>query len=210
MLSTAIFFLLRQTGMLFFLLIDLWNILIVYFISGYHWDCSDWAHQNTNPPLPNITEVPGSEIQDTSSFHSNESNESNGSNSNHRPLNGNLVTWKLWKFGFNWFAFFLIRRDNGESWARFRHFGRRSSTSSPTGIGRHDDEQRPHGARFRLRRYLRRGDEQLKSVSQRRTAPESPTAAQFRTDSRSERTALVGFGHRFTTSKVNLFSKLLN
>jgi len=28
-------------------------------------------------PLPNITEVPGSEVPDSSSFHSNESNESN-------------------------------------------------------------------------------------------------------------------------------------
>lgn len=48
--------------------------------AGYHWDCSDWANQSQNP-LPNITEVPGSEIPDSSSFHSNESNESNG-NSN--------------------------------------------------------------------------------------------------------------------------------
>lgn len=45
----------------------------------YHWDCSDWANQSQNP-LPNITEVPGSEIPDSSSFHSNESNESNGNN----------------------------------------------------------------------------------------------------------------------------------
>lgn len=48
-------------------------------ITGYHWDCSDWANQSQNP-LPNITEVPGSEIPDSSSFHSNESNESNGNN----------------------------------------------------------------------------------------------------------------------------------
>ena len=48
--------------------------------AGYHWDCSDWANQSQNP-LPNITEVPGSEIPDSLSFHSNESNESNG-NSN--------------------------------------------------------------------------------------------------------------------------------
>ncbi|XP_045031201.1 fat-like cadherin-related tumor suppressor homolog isoform X3 [Daphnia magna] len=46
---------------------------------SYHWDCSDWANQSQNP-LPNITEVPGSEIPDSSSFHSNESNESNGNN----------------------------------------------------------------------------------------------------------------------------------
>lgn len=41
---------------------------------GYHWDCSDWARHSQT--LPNITEVPGSEIPDSSSFHSNESNES--------------------------------------------------------------------------------------------------------------------------------------
>ena len=66
------------------------------FLIGYHWDCSDWAHQSTNP-LPNITEVPGSEIPDTSSFHSNESNESNGSNSNNRnPINGTfLINWNF-------------------------------------------------------------------------------------------------------------------
>lgn len=42
---------------------------------GYHWDCSDWVRRSQNP-LPNITEVPGSEVPDSSSFHSNESNES--------------------------------------------------------------------------------------------------------------------------------------
>ncbi|XP_058985182.1 fat-like cadherin-related tumor suppressor homolog isoform X2 [Musca domestica] len=41
----------------------------------YHWDCSDWARNSQNP-LPDITEVPGAEIVDSSSFHSNESNES--------------------------------------------------------------------------------------------------------------------------------------
>jgi hypothetical protein len=45
-------------------------------IAGYHWDCSDWVNRSQNP-LPNITEVPGSEVPDSSSFHSNESNESN-------------------------------------------------------------------------------------------------------------------------------------
>lgn len=51
-------------------------ILIFFFVafSGYHWDCSDWARHSQT--LPNITEVPGSEIPDSSSFHSNESNES--------------------------------------------------------------------------------------------------------------------------------------
>ncbi|XP_037094681.1 fat-like cadherin-related tumor suppressor homolog [Pollicipes pollicipes] len=42
----------------------------------YHWDCSDWVRTSQNP-LPNITEVTGSEVKDTSSYHSNESNESN-------------------------------------------------------------------------------------------------------------------------------------
>nr|CAI5847804.1 unnamed protein product [Callosobruchus analis] len=41
---------------------------------GYHWDCSDWARHSQT--LPNITEVPGSEVPDSSSYHSNESNES--------------------------------------------------------------------------------------------------------------------------------------
>ena len=43
--------------------------------AGYHWDCSDWA-RHSQTPLADITEVPGSEIPDSSSFHSNESNES--------------------------------------------------------------------------------------------------------------------------------------
>lgn len=38
----------------------------------YHWDCSDWVAN----ALPGITEIPGSEVPDSSSFHSNESNES--------------------------------------------------------------------------------------------------------------------------------------
>lgn len=41
----------------------------------YHWDCSDWVRRSQNP-LPNISLVPGNEVADTSSFHSNESNES--------------------------------------------------------------------------------------------------------------------------------------
>uniref|UniRef100_A0A0A1WPP1 Fat-like cadherin-related tumor suppressor homolog n=1 Tax=Zeugodacus cucurbitae TaxID=28588 RepID=A0A0A1WPP1_ZEUCU len=41
----------------------------------YHWDCSDWVRKSHNP-LPDITEVPGAEIADSSSFHSNDSNES--------------------------------------------------------------------------------------------------------------------------------------
>ncbi|XP_014600494.1 PREDICTED: fat-like cadherin-related tumor suppressor homolog isoform X3 [Polistes canadensis] len=45
-------------------------------VGGYHWDCSDWVRPSQNP-LPNITEIPGSEVPDSSSFHSNESNESN-------------------------------------------------------------------------------------------------------------------------------------
>ncbi|XP_068083906.1 fat-like cadherin-related tumor suppressor homolog [Anabrus simplex] len=52
-------------------------------LGGYHWDCSDWVNHSHNP-LPNITEVPGSEVPDSSSFHSNESNESN-------THHGNLV-----------------------------------------------------------------------------------------------------------------------
>ncbi|EDW19762.2 fat-like cadherin-related tumor suppressor homolog isoform X3 [Drosophila mojavensis] len=41
----------------------------------YHWDCSDWVRKSHNP-LPDITEVPGAEVADSSSFHSNDSNES--------------------------------------------------------------------------------------------------------------------------------------
>ncbi|XP_037031417.1 fat-like cadherin-related tumor suppressor homolog isoform X7 [Bradysia coprophila] len=52
--------------------------------SSYHWDCSDWVRRSHNP-LPNITEVPGSEVPDSSSFHSNESNESHPKN-NIMPL----------------------------------------------------------------------------------------------------------------------------
>ncbi|VEN38816.1 unnamed protein product, partial [Callosobruchus maculatus] len=43
-------------------------------LGSYHWDCSDWARHSQT--LPNITEVPGSEVPDSSSYHSNESNES--------------------------------------------------------------------------------------------------------------------------------------
>uniref|UniRef100_A0A1I8PIC7 Uncharacterized protein n=1 Tax=Stomoxys calcitrans TaxID=35570 RepID=A0A1I8PIC7_STOCA len=53
----------------------------------YHWDCSDWARNSQNP-LPDITEVPGAEIADSSSFHSNESNES-------RPRNSPPVRYKM-------------------------------------------------------------------------------------------------------------------
>ncbi|KAK9874636.1 hypothetical protein WA026_005463 [Henosepilachna vigintioctopunctata] len=52
---------------------------------SYHWDCSDWARHSQT--LPNITEVPGSEIPDSSSFHSNESNESR---CQHLPVMGPL------------------------------------------------------------------------------------------------------------------------
>lgn len=46
--------------------------------AGYHWDCSDWIQRSQNP-LPNITEVPGSEVPDSSS-QSDESNESSHMN----------------------------------------------------------------------------------------------------------------------------------
>lgn len=52
---------------------------IVNVFLGYHWDCSDWVRRSQNP-LPNITEVPGSEVPDSSSSHSDESNESNNLN----------------------------------------------------------------------------------------------------------------------------------
>lgn len=55
---------------------------------AYHWDCSDWARRSQNP-LPNITEVPGSEVPDSSSFHSNESNESHPKN-NIMPMSNYL------------------------------------------------------------------------------------------------------------------------
>ncbi|XP_073842383.1 FAT atypical cadherin kugelei isoform X2 [Musca autumnalis] len=51
----------------------------------YHWDCSDWARHSQNP-LPDITEVPGAEIVDSSSFHSNESNESRPKNHTHSVI----------------------------------------------------------------------------------------------------------------------------
>lgn len=44
-------------------------------LGQYHWDCSDWVRNSQNP-LPDITEVPGAEIADSSSFQSNDSNES--------------------------------------------------------------------------------------------------------------------------------------
>ena len=62
-----------------------WLFSFFFLLPGYHWDCSDWAHQSQNP-LPNITEVPGSEIPDSSSFHSNESNESNNALSSQNDL----------------------------------------------------------------------------------------------------------------------------
>lgn len=45
---------------------------------GYHWDCSDWVRPSH--ALPNISEVPGSEVPDSSSLHSTDSHES-------QPLN---------------------------------------------------------------------------------------------------------------------------
>lgn len=54
-------------------------------LGGYHWDCSDWVRPNQNP-LPNITEVPGSEVPDSSSFHSNESNDSSSHHQAHSAL----------------------------------------------------------------------------------------------------------------------------
>lgn len=50
---------------------------------AYDWDVSDWKPRSLNV-LSNITEVPGSEVVDSSSFHSNESNES------HTLRNGHL------------------------------------------------------------------------------------------------------------------------
>lgn len=43
-------------------------------LGGYHWDCSDWVRRSQNP-LPNISEVPGSEVPDSSSFHSDSNDE---------------------------------------------------------------------------------------------------------------------------------------
>ncbi|KAI5732884.1 hypothetical protein M8J76_005324 [Diaphorina citri] len=45
---------------------------------GYHWDCSDWVRPSH--ALPNISEVPGSEVPDSSSLHSTDSHET-------QPLN---------------------------------------------------------------------------------------------------------------------------
>ncbi len=58
--------------------IEFMNIFFLLF-AGYHWDCSDWVRRSQNP-LPNITEVPGSEVPDSSSSHSDESNESHNLN----------------------------------------------------------------------------------------------------------------------------------
>ncbi|XP_058065437.1 fat-like cadherin-related tumor suppressor homolog [Anopheles bellator] len=55
--------------------------------AAYHWDCSDWVGRGHHP-LPNITEVPGSEVPDSSSFHSNESNESHPKNNLLPPILG--------------------------------------------------------------------------------------------------------------------------
>ncbi|XP_052890694.1 fat-like cadherin-related tumor suppressor homolog [Anopheles moucheti] len=55
--------------------------------AAYHWDCSDWVGRGHHP-LPNITEVPGSEVPDSSSFHSNESNESHPKTSLLPPILG--------------------------------------------------------------------------------------------------------------------------
>lgn len=65
--------------------------------SSYHWDCSDWVRRSHNP-LPNITEVPGSEVPDSSSFHSNESNESHPKN--------NIMPLREFEFRFLKFHFF--------------------------------------------------------------------------------------------------------
>lgn len=57
---------------------------------AYDWDVSDWKPRSLNV-LTNITEVPGSEVIDSSSFHSNESNESNPNKISHSHMPPNLV-----------------------------------------------------------------------------------------------------------------------
>lgn len=52
--------------------------------AAYDWDVSDWKPRSLNV-LSNITEVPGSEVVDSSSFHSNESNESHTLRTNNLP-----------------------------------------------------------------------------------------------------------------------------
>ncbi|KAL1459777.1 hypothetical protein WDU94_011731, partial [Cyamophila willieti] len=49
---------------------------------GYHWDCSDWVRPSH--ALPNISEVPGSEVPDSSSLHSTDSHET-------QPLNPTVL-----------------------------------------------------------------------------------------------------------------------
>lgn len=58
---------------------------------SYHWDCSDWGLRRSQNPLPNITSVPGNEIADTSSFHSNESNESQPMLSKHTGIQKMMI-----------------------------------------------------------------------------------------------------------------------
>lgn len=57
---------------------------------AYDWDVSDWKPRSLNV-LSNITEVPGSEVIDSSSFHSNESNESNGNGNKNGHLPPNVM-----------------------------------------------------------------------------------------------------------------------
>lgn len=56
-------------------------------LGGYHWDCSDWVRRSQNP-LPNISEVPGSEVPDSSSFHSDSNDEV------HHHIIGEFKTFK--------------------------------------------------------------------------------------------------------------------
>ncbi|CAB0016179.1 unnamed protein product, partial [Nesidiocoris tenuis] len=73
-------------------------------LGGYHWDCSDWVRPNQNP-LPNITEVPGSEVPDSSSFHSNDSNDDSAVEQRLLPL----LRYRLSKKKM--FAYFFIYEE---------------------------------------------------------------------------------------------------
>jgi hypothetical protein len=82
-------------------------------ISGYHWDCSDWVNRSQNP-LPNITEVPGSEVPDSSSFHSNESNESNTHQGNMTLPPGKCQNFQQDTISYKYFSLMRLARSLNE------------------------------------------------------------------------------------------------
>ena len=202
--------------------------------TGYHWDCSDWANQSQNP-LPNITEVPGSEIPDSSSFHSNESNESNGNSNTHQldPLhNGKAldVISPSWRWTHSQLHPFIYRLKQQIHWSicdGSNYLCRHISKASLTYIGviflflRDDDDNQPRTRHRHVSRRSKSGSEYKRiqvagfglwhrywnGIQQHQSVPVSPTPELWGNFSQ-QRLASVRFSCRLHTQQVLNISNL--